>query len=40
MEDALEKASNEHRTIYYASQLRVLDISQNIRAMGVKLTDN
>lgn len=40
MEDTLEKASNEHRTIYYSSQLRVMDISQNIRSMGLKLSDN
>lgn len=38
MENALELVSNEHRSIYYSAQLRIIDVSQNIRAMGVKMS--
>ncbi len=40
MEDDLENISNDHRSIFYSAQLRIIDVSQNIRALGTRLSEN
>jgi hypothetical protein len=40
MEDILQTVSNEHRGIYYGVQLKIMDITQNIKLMGSAFKDN
>jgi hypothetical protein len=40
MEDILQTVSNGHRSMYYAVQLKLMDVSQNIKLMGTSFKEN
>jgi hypothetical protein len=40
MEDILQSVSNDHRSIYFAVQLKLMDLTQSIKLMGASFKEN
>lgn len=40
MEDILQDVSNDHRSIYFGVQLKIMDCTQGIKLLGTSFKEN